>query len=131
MDRLRRLLLHNWWLKLLSLGLAYALWLGVADAPTAELRVAVPLELRNLSAGLMLASEVPDRVQVTLSGSERLLQALPYEELVVGVNLAGFAAGHHVYRFSPKDVGVPAGITMVYVQPADVQLDLLPREEQP
>jgi len=131
MDRLRRLVLNNWWLKLLALGLAYAMWLGVADAPTAELRVAVPVELRNLSAGLELASDIPDHVQVTLSGSEKLLRALPYEELVVAVNLRGFAAGNHTYRFSPKDVGLPAGISVVAIQPAEVRLDLLPQGEQP
>jgi hypothetical protein len=82
MSRLRRLLLNNWYFKLLSLGLAYVLWLGVAHAPMAEVRVAVPLELRNLPARLEVVSDVPVHVQVTLQGSEKLLRDLHYEELM-------------------------------------------------
>lgn len=124
MSRLSRLLLNNWYFKLLSLGLAYVLWLGVAHAPVAEVRVAVPLELFNVPARLEVVNDIPVHVQVTLRGSEKLLQDLPYEELVAAVDLAGFGAGNHVYRLSAENIRVPAGISVVDIRPADVQVDL-------
>lgn len=129
MGWLRRLLLNNWYLKLLSLGLAYVLWLGVAQAPTAEVRVAVPLELRHLPATLEVANDIPAHVQVTLRGSEKLLRDLSYEELVAAVDLAGFGAGNHSYQLSADNVSVPAGISVVGIRPADLHLDLQPGAE--
>jgi YbbR domain-containing protein len=129
MSRLRRLLLNNWYFKLLSLGLAYVLWLGVAHAPMAEVRVAVPLELRNLPTRLEVVSDVPVHVQVTLQGSEKLLRDLHYEELVAAIDLSGFGSGNHSYRLTADDVSVPEGISVVDIRPADLHLDLQPGAE--
>jgi YbbR domain-containing protein len=124
---LRGALLNNWWLKLLSLGLAYALWLVVTQAPPVEIGVSVPLELRHLPSHLQVAGEIPTRVHVHLHGSESRLRLLPAEEIGVVVNLSGATPGSHNFRLRAEDVEVPAGIEVVRIIPEDVELELVPR----
>ncbi|MFQ5723913.1 MAG: YbbR-like domain-containing protein, partial [Terriglobia bacterium] len=64
MDRLKRLLLHNWWLKLLSLALAYALWALVAQSPSVEIHTSAMLELRQVPPGLRVSGEVPAHIHL-------------------------------------------------------------------
>jgi len=47
-DFLRRRVLHNFGIKLLSLALAVGLWLAVTRDPVAEIAVEVPIEFRNI-----------------------------------------------------------------------------------
>lgn len=131
MNWLRKLVLHNWWAKLLALGLACALWLTVANAPPAEAQLAVPLQLENVPPGLRLVSDVPTHVQVTVRASANLLQELPFEQLVVTVDLKGFGEGNHRYRFSSHDVQLPPGIDVVRITPAELRLELVVPPTEP
>lgn len=127
MDWLRRLLLHNWWLKLLSLGLAYLLWLVVTQAPPVDIGMSVPLELRDLPPHLRVAGEIPPRVHVHLHGPENRLRVLVAEEIGVVVNLRGATAGNHRFRLEAENVEVPPGIEVVHIIPEAVQLELVRR----
>ena len=75
-DSLRRHLLHNFALKLLSLALAVALWLAVARDPVAEVAVDVPIEFHNIPANLEINSESVPRAQIWMSGPERIVRRL-------------------------------------------------------
>ena len=57
-----RLLTDHFLWKLLSLVMATMLWIAVVDEPELTTNVTVPVEFRNLAAGLDLGSDVPDRV---------------------------------------------------------------------
>lgn len=127
MPSLRKLVLDNWWLKLLSLGLAFALWLAVGNAPPVEVRIAVPVEIHNLPADLRLLSDLPTHVQVTLNASEPVLSQLSYDKLSVRVDLEGFAAGVHELRFQPDDIDVPPGVQVVRIKPIELRVELVPR----
>ena len=63
-DFLRRHVLHNFGLKLLSLALAVALWLAVTRDPVAEVAVDVPIEFHNIPQNLEISSENVPRAQI-------------------------------------------------------------------
>ena len=127
MSWLKGFLQHNWWLKLLALGLAYALWALATQSPTVEISVSVPLELRKLPPGLHVAGEFPPQVHLHLRGSGSRLRTLRPEKLGVGVDLSGIAAGNHWFLLDPRDVNAPPGIEVVDITPAQVQLQLVER----
>lgn len=127
MDWLKRLLLHNWWLKLLSLGLAYALWAIVTQTPPVEMRMSVPVELANLPPGLAVANQSPARVELQLRGSESQLRRLQPEDVGVVLDLSQTAAGNHVIALTPAHADVPPGIEVVRILPAEVRLEIVPR----
>lgn len=127
MGWLKRLLLHNWWLKLLSLALAYALWAIVTQAPPVEMRVSVPVEVAHVPAGLTVAEQTPARVELQLRGSESLLRRLDPEEVGVVLDLSQATAGNQEFRLAAGNVDVPPGIEVLRIVPAEVRLVLTPR----
>ena len=127
MDWLKQLLLHNWWLKLLSLGLAYALWAVVTQAPAAEIRLSVPLELQQVPAGLQVAGEIPTQVHLHLRGPESRLRTLQPQEVGVVLDLRKATPGNHVFRLTAAAVEVPPGVEVVRIIPEEVRLELVPR----
>ncbi|MFQ5662389.1 MAG: CdaR family protein [Terriglobia bacterium] len=124
---LLRVLLNNWWLKLLSLGLAYGLWVIVTQGPAVEIGFSVPLELRHLPEELQVAGDFPTRVYLELRGPADRLRRLAPEEIAVVVELSGTPAGNHWFPLEAKNVQVPAGIEVVRIIPEEVQLELVPR----
>ena len=128
MGGLGRALLNNWWLKLLSLALAYALWSLVTQAPTIDGDISVPLELRNLAPDLQVAGGLSTRARLHLRGSESLLRELGSNDLGLVVDLQGFGAGRHRFQLTAKNVELPPGIEVVGVTPAEVWLELVPAE---
>lgn len=125
---LRDLLLHNWWLKLLSLALAFGLWWGVTQGPVVEMGMWGPLELRHVPEGMQVKGEFPSPVYLHLRGPERKLHALEPERLGVVVDLSGATVGKHLFQLNAQSVEVPPGIEVVRIVPAEVQLELAPRE---
>lgn len=117
-------LVGNWWLKLLAVGLAYALWLAVAQAPPTEVELSVPLELRNLSPDLQATGTMLTRIHVRLRGPETILRTLPSEQVSVAVDLDGFSAGSHTIPLTPADVELPSGVEVVRITPGEVHLVL-------
>lgn len=127
MSWLKRALVEDWWLKLLSLALAYALWAIVTQAPPVEIGVSVPLELRDVPAHLRVAGEIPTRIHLHLRGPERRVRALAQEEVAVWVDLSGAEAGNHRIPLEASNVELPPGLEVVRIIPDEVRLELVAR----
>ena len=57
MSFVRRWVLHNFWLKVLSLLMATGLWLAISpDQEPAEVAVRVPIEFQHVPPGLEISS---------------------------------------------------------------------------
>lgn len=127
MSWLKRWLLENWWLKLLSLALAYGLWSVVTQAPPVEIRVSAPLELRYVPAGLEVRGEVPARVRLHLRGPESRLRTLEPEEVAVFINLNTATPGHYRFVLDARNAELPPGVEALSFVPEEIVLDLAPR----
>jgi len=126
MNWLKRIFVHDWWLKLLSLALAYALWAIVTQAPPVEIGMSVPLEFRNLPDSLVVAGEIPTRVHLRLRGSDSRLRTLLPEEVVVAVDMSWATPGNHTLRLEASQVELPPGIEVVRIIPEEVRMELAP-----
>jgi hypothetical protein len=117
-------LTHHWELKLLALLVSMVLWAFVMTSEKSDLIIAAPLELDGIPAGLEVLGERPDSVDVQLHGLRGALSRLGTDRVKARLSLAGSRAGEVTLRVLPEQITVPAGITVVRVNPSRVRLVL-------
>ena len=67
---------YNWHIKLISVALAFILWIYVENLKEIEHSYPVPVEIRNIPEGHLVSNELPILVTVILKGNERNLQQI-------------------------------------------------------
>ena len=127
--RLRKVLLGNLALKLLSLGIAILLWTAYTAEPMAEIGYQVPIEFHNLSPDLEISGDVPAQGYVRVRGRSMLLRRLTPADLAIRVDLAGKTAGETAVQISPDQIVPPYGASVVRISPAQFRLRLVTRRE--
>jgi hypothetical protein len=118
-------LTRHWELKLLAIGFAVLLWLFVMTSEKSDLILSAPIEFRNVPPGLVLTAERPDSVDVQLHALRGSLSQLAPDQIKARVNLSGAAPGEVALRVLPEQVTVPAGITVVRVNPSRIRVVLV------
>src|ERR1700723_4765457 len=100
MDLLRRWVLHNFWLKVLSLLIATGLWLAISpDQEPAEVPIRVPIEFRHVPQGLEISSATIPEAQIRVRGPERLIRDLRSTDLHAELELVDAQAGGRTFCF--------------------------------
>lgn len=123
---LRENIKENGRLTLVSLGVAFLLFI-VSQQPDREIMlVGVPLEFTNIPAGLEISSDVPNSVNLRLRGPRDLVQALTVNELEVKADLSNKTAGARVIQLKAADVLHPDKVQVSRIEPARVELKLEP-----
>ncbi|SMB90817.1 YbbR domain-containing protein [Thermanaeromonas toyohensis ToBE] len=109
---------ENLGVKLLAVTLALILWLYVTSEqnPTTEHVVRIPLEVENLSAGLVVAN-LPSEVQIRLEGRKGQIKNLLPRDIRAYVDLRAARVGENTL---PVQVTLPEGVRLVRVNPAQV-----------
>jgi hypothetical protein len=122
---LRRIVLDNPGIKLLSLGLSLVLWLYVMSTGKTELTLTVPVELRNVPPGMTVVGDVTGSVEVRMQGQERVLRDGTISKKVVAVlDLSGAKEGENRLRLSPDDIRRPSGIIIMHVAQPEIRVSL-------
>ncbi len=125
LDRLRQLFTHNLLLKVLSVAIAFSLWLFVnfGERDTEESFKAA-LELRNMPAHLMITSPRVDFIDLRVSGPRTLLGRIDRSRLSIPLDLGGVRPGPAVFRVDAESLNLPRGVKIVRITPAQVTLEL-------
>jgi YbbR domain-containing protein len=118
-------LLENWALKLLSLVFALILWFFVMGEQKLERSYAVPLELKNIPSGMMVANEVPSQVEVRIAGPRTLLMNLRIEDIRISVDLKDLQPGLTSFKRLEERLDIPGPLKVTRLSPSyvDVRLD--------
>jgi len=127
-DFLRHYVLHNLWLKLLSLALAVAFWFAVAHEPVAELAVDVPIEFHNIPPNLEISSEVVPRAQIRVRGPQRVIRRLQPADIYANIDLGDVKPGERTYDLTSGEVHKPSGLDVVQVVPSQFRITFDQRE---
>jgi YbbR domain-containing protein len=118
----RRLTNNIGW-KLVSLFVAFALWLAVAGEPELVAIQSVPVLYRNLPRTLLLLSDAPDQVRVELRGSSGRLTRDMLSSAFASLDLAGVVSpGDQTFTFSAADFNLPQGVLFVRAVPSQARL---------
>jgi YbbR domain-containing protein len=119
MDFIRRFVLHNAGLKLLSLVIAVLLWMAVSREPRAEVTLTVPIEFHSSPKRLEVDSEDIQQVQVRASGTVAAINRLRTADVHAFVNLEGATPGEHTYDLH---VRVPREVEVAQVIPSQIRI---------
>lgn len=117
-------LARHWELKLLALAFSMVLWAFVMTSEKSDLIVTAPLELDGIPAGLEVVGERPDSVDVQLHGLRGALSRVGSDRVKARLSLSGARPGESILRVLPEQISVPAGITVVRVNPSRVRVVL-------
>jgi YbbR domain-containing protein len=115
---------ENLALKILSLAFAVVLWFFVMGEQRHESSHVVQVEYRNLPKGLIIASEVPDAVAVTLSGPRAMLVHLGPDDLSLPLDLAGLKPGLTSFKRLEEHLKAPGGLVVTRISPASIDVRL-------
>jgi YbbR domain-containing protein len=113
------ILFRNWPFKLLSLVLAFALWVAVTGESIIVQDYDVPLEV-VLGDGFTLVGAPPDRGDVRLRGPETLLRQIDplRHEMELQLDLSEATAGERTIQIGPDNLlGRPRGVEVARIIP--------------
>ena len=117
-------LTRHWELKLLALVFSMALWLFVMTSEKINAVLPLSIELHSLPAGLVVTGEQPETVEVQVHGLRTALARVSAESMRVRVSLVGARPGEMMLRLGPEQIIVPAGVTVLRVNPDIVRIEL-------
>lgn len=126
-------LAENWILKLLSLVFALVLWFFVMGERRQEIGFPVPLKLENIPKGLMVANEVPNLVDVRISGPRTLLMNLSPQDISISVDLKNLKPGVTSFKRLDEKLNIPSALRVTRVSPSfvDVKLERIKEKQVP
>lgn len=121
---LRRIASQNLALKAIALALAVAAWWFVAGESKVLVSFSIPLEIRNVPAGVTMTNKPAREVEVRLSGPSSLLSGLRPSEISAGVDLSAAHAGRQHFTMDDRTVKVPPGIKVERIFPHSIEVVL-------
>jgi hypothetical protein len=121
----RDILFKNFGWKLLSVALASAIWLTVKttsaeEGQTERVFLALPLQIVSGTADVRTFQMEPSTATITLKGRPEVINRLAEREIHCLVDLTSADLTQKFRRH--VDVAVPSGITVVHVEPTEVQI---------
>jgi hypothetical protein len=120
-DFFQRWVLHNFWLKILSLVLATGLWLAISpDQAPAEITVRVPIEFQHVPPQLEISSVTIPEAQVRVRGPERLIREVRSTDIHADLELKDAKPGEHTFDLTAQQIRLPRDLTVVQVVPIRV-----------
>jgi YbbR domain-containing protein len=120
---LRRWVLHNFWLKVLSLMIATGLWLAISpDQEPAEVAVRVPIEFQHVPQELEISSVTIPEAQIRVRGPERLVRELRSSDIHAELELADAKSGERTFDLTARQIRHQRDLTVVQVVPGQVHL---------
>jgi YbbR domain-containing protein len=122
-DLLRRWVLHNFWLKVLSLLIATGLWLAIApEQEPAEVEVRVPIEFQHVPAHLEISSiTIPD-AQIRVRGPESTIRTLRATDIHAELELGDAKPGERTFDLTAQQIHHSSDLHVVQVVPGQVHL---------
>ncbi len=121
-DFLQRYVFAHFGYKVISLALALGLWWAVANDPTAEVEVTVPIEFHRIPSNLEISSLNIPQAQVRVRGPERLIHELRTQQVHVEVDLAGVKPGERTFDLTGQQVHLPHDLEVTQVVPSQLRL---------
>ena len=114
---------RNLGMKLVAVILGIMLWVTVSSDHMVERSVRVPLVFRSTPAGLEIAPDAPDQVEVHLRGRVSQLTG-DQGNVTVFIDLTDARAGSRLFHLRTDQVTTPFGVEATQVFPSTVMLTL-------
>ena len=117
-----QLLTRNAGWKIVSLLIAFALWIAIAREPELATSLSVPIQFKNIPDDLDIGSNVPDRIHVEVRGPAGRLSRDNLSDLAVVLDLSGAHVGERTYTVHQYNTNLPAGVVFDRALPSQITL---------
>jgi YbbR domain-containing protein len=123
---LSRWFARDWKLKLVSFLLAFGLWLILVPSEKmySEKALTIPLETRNIPAGLEIVEQQVGTIDITLRAPNRLLDEIGPSGLVARIDLDRASVLQQEYPLNESMIAVPPGAEVIKITPNKVTIKL-------
>lgn len=115
-------LFENLTLKLVAFIIAVVIWFLVVGEKKSEVRLTVPLEMRNLPERLEITQQSDTQVEVAVRGFSSVVKPLTPADIDVHIDLSNVIEGTNTFALSPDEILVPVGTTVIQVSPSQVDI---------
>lgn len=123
-DRTMRLLRKSG-MQILAVLIALALWVQVHGQGTGSISMDVPLQIEGLRPDIAIVNNLPDHVRVTVSGLQARLNVLRPSDIRVPLDVSQMNEPGVVNQaLDISAIRVPAGLTVIKLQPDRLQLQI-------
>jgi YbbR domain-containing protein len=119
---MKNLLFHNFGLKIAAVLLSMVLWLFVTSRGQSEMSLDVPIEFKNIPAGLEMVSNSAKTVSLNIRGQERFIQYLKLSNIRVPLDLGKAKKGEGIYYINRDDITLPNTVTVTNINPTSVKI---------
>lgn len=106
---------------LVSLALAFFLWLALAGQDMSTIDLAVPLELANLPPDLAIKSDVPGSVTIQVLANTAQGRFLADRKLNLWLNVGTAVEGHNTFQIGVDSLELPRGVQLRKVTPSVIE----------
>ncbi len=117
MKKLFSKLFSNLPLKLLSLMVAFLLWLNITSMQKSKIEFYTPVEIRNVPEKIVITKIKPDKVLVVVEGYKGTLSNLDISEIRAYVDGKNLKPGNNVLKVHVQTI---SGLKLVDVRPQTV-----------
>ncbi|MCX6554024.1 MAG: CdaR family protein [Candidatus Aminicenantes bacterium] len=118
-EKLKKLFLTNWGLKVSALLLAILVWAMISgrEKTYSERTMKVPIEIANLSPNLEVVNLQPEDVRLSLRGTANLVSTIRPENLAIKIDLKSIGESSKLNYFAEDYLEVPRGIQIISIHP--------------
>lgn len=118
-----RFLTHNFGLKLLSLALAFILWLVYSGSRELTTAISVPVQYRNIPTDLEIGPNLVEEVRLIVRGPSPLLSRVAASPAPVILDLGNVRRpGLTTFSIQRANVSLPSGVVLERAIPSQIQI---------
>jgi diadenylate cyclase len=122
-SRVYRLLFANIRLKLGAAGLAGLIWsMSFLAAGTTIRSVTIPIEFNDVPAGMEIAEQSADTLEVQLRGSPWVIDSISLARLIARFDLRHLHSGWTTLQLAPSTLDLPPGVVVDRVTPGRIRV---------
>ena len=114
----------KWHIKLLSLALAFILWIYVDNLKETERFISIPLEMKNIPDGFMVSNGIPPSVKVIIKGKESKLALFDENIVNAFVDLENKTKNEQKTIVKIDHDSIPQGISIKEINPRIIDITI-------
>jgi YbbR domain-containing protein len=119
---MRRLLTENLGLKISAILIALFLWYFVTSRGQSEISLEIPIEFKNIPAGLGIASSSSKTTVVNIRGQERLMKNVKTSNVRVMIDLSKAKKGEGAFHVGKDEIILPYTMTVTSISPSSFKV---------
>lgn len=117
-----RFLTKNLGWKLLSLVIAFGIWISIASEPELATVISAPVAYKNYPRNLDISSTIVDKVEVEVRGPAGQLRELSDSRLSATVDFSSVTGpGERTFTLTGSELPLPRGLALIRTVPAQLR----------